>query len=538
MRTKVYPLTGQTVNAALLASGNGAAASLAALAVGEAFVAHGAATVAAVQGTATGTALTLLAAGVLESPSTITLTNGTSDLSTGAVAIVGTDVLGNAITESLAGPNHNTVTSVHTYAAITSLTTDGNAVWSGGHNISAGTTAALLPLTSTQVSVAAGQALGAGIMTLANAGVLASPGKLTLTSIVDVSAIAFAIVGTNALGATISESLLGPLGTGVPVTVSSVNTYYSITSITPAANAAQRVGAGSSLLVIPSSKLTIKSLGTTLVGTTFSIVGHDASGSPQTQVVTGPGAGLTVTTTDVWSDVTSITPSLSVGAGAEAQIGIPLSTAATAGVNILGAAYVFGTQQTFSGFGGTNMNPAPGVPMELTITQGVGSLANSYIIKGLNRWGMPITETVPTATGAAAYASAKVYSRVDSITPTVNDTVGFTIGVPARVTTPWVQLNQTRGKDQAQLAYVTVDGVLASPAWTLEGTAASLNEQGLLPGLGNLPTYTGDSAPIDYAATPTFTVPAPIPQGLQWVRLVNTGNTGSGAVARFVRPSF
>ena len=545
MRTKVYAITGQTVNASLLASPSGSAAIPGAVAAYQAFVAKGAATVAAVQGTATTTALTLAAAGVLESPSTITLTNGTSDLSTGLVTIVGTDILGNAVTEALAGPNHNTVTSVKTYAAITSLTTDGNAVWSGGHNISAGTTTAVLPLSANQVSIAAGQALGVGIMTLANSGAMVSPGQLTLTSIVDVSAISFAIVGKNGLGATISEALLGPLGAGTPVTVTSVSTYASITSITPGINSAQIVGAGSTIQVIPLAKLTIKSGTTVLSGLTFSIVGHNAAGVPQTQVVTGPGANATVTTTDTWSDVTSVTPSLGyAGSGSTgAEIGVPLSTAATLGVNLLAVPYVFGSQQTFQGFGGRAMKPIAGVPMELSITQGVGSLANGYVITGLNRWGMPITETLLTAAGAGATTSSKVYSQVNSIVPTVADDVDFDIGVPARVTTPWVQLNQTRGFDQAELAYVTVDSIVASVGWVLEETSASLNEQGLGPqgwnnNSYNTPTYNGDAAPIDATSTPTFTVPAQIHAGTQWARLVNTGNTGSSAVVRFVRPSF
>lgn len=218
--------------------------------------------------------------------------------------------------------------------------------------------------------------------------------------------------------------------------------------------------------------------------------------------------------------------------------------AAGVALTLIASPTVFGSQKTFHGFGGTNMNPAPGVPMELTITTLGGSPATSFVVVGLNRWGMPIQETIVGAGGALVLVSSKVYSQVNSITPTVTDGVNnVSVGTPQRVTTPWVQLNQTRGFDQAELAYVTVDGIVGAVGWTLEETSASLNEQGLGPqgwnnNTYNTPTYNGDAAPIDATSTPTFTVPAAIHAGTQWVRLVNTGITGTSAVARFVRPSF
>ena len=100
-----------------------------------------------------------------------------------------------------------------------------------------------------------------------------------------------------------------------------------------------------------------------------------------------------------------------------------------------------------------------------------------------------------------------MYSRITSIVASVTDVAPISIGVPARVTSPWVQLNQTRGRDMAELAYWAVDGLVDSPTFTLEGTSASINEQGLGPhgwndNSYNLPTYVGDNAPIDSTGTP------------------------------------
>jgi hypothetical protein len=476
-------------------------------------------------------------------PSTITLTSHTTSLAGLTFAIVGTDELGNAISSetALTGPGAGlTVTSVQKYATVSSVI--GSAANAG--TLSIGVTSGALTLSANQVSVAAGQALGVGVMTLAAAGVLPTPIKLTLSSAVDVSAIAFAIVGTDNLGNTISESLLGPLGTGVGtgiVTVSSVKTYASITSITPGANAAQIVGAGSLLTLSVPAQVTITDSGNGSA-VTLTIVGTNALGGAQTQGIAGKSVAGTVTTSDVWGSITSITPSVTSAIDFEAGVA---AGSLTAGVPIaLGSAAVFGTQKTLSGFGGRAPKPAPGVPMEVTITQLAGGLANTYTIVGVDRWGIaPITEVLATtATTAATYTSAHVFSVVYSITPSVTDTAGVAIGVPDRVTTPYVQLNQTRGKDMAELAYWAVDNLVASPTFTMEGTSASINEEGLGPhgwndNTLNMPTYYGDDAPIDSTSTPSV-FPVQVAPGTQWTRLVLTSGAGTSAIARCVRPSF
>jgi len=540
MRTRAYTLNGVTGNAALIANTTGQPASATAVGPLQSYIPGGTSALAASQAIVTATPMTLTAtAAGMQSPSQVTLTAIVGqDASADSFAIVGTDVLGNAISETIAvGPHANTVTSVLSYVTVTSITPTGVAV----ANVSAGVASSLIDLSATLVTVAAGQALGAGIMTLAAAGVLATPSHITLSSIVDVSAIAFAIVGKDGFGNTISESLAGPLGTGAIVTKTSVKRYWSITSITPGANAAQIVGAGSTIAFAAPAKVTLTST-VDLHLVTFTIIGLNATGGAQTQPgIVGPNAN-TITTTDTWSAITSITPSAAIVSPHTVSAGIAAGgNSVTAGVNILSASYIFGTQKTFSGFNGTSPQ---GTPSEVTVTASAAALANTFTITGIDRWGIaPISEVITiAATTAATYQGVNVYSRITSIVASVTDVAPISIGVPARVTSPWVQLNQTRGRDMAELAYWAVDGLVDSPTFTLEGTSASINEQGLGPhgwndNSYNLPTYYGDDAPIDSTGTPS-TFPVQVAPGTQWTRLVLTSGAGSSAIARCVRPSF
>jgi hypothetical protein len=104
------------------------------------FVAASATSIAALQTTAGATALVLTSTGAnvvtlgqftLGMKITITSAGNESDI---AFAIVGTDFTGAASSESLTGPNANTVTSAKSYKTITSITPDGAV----GNNTSVG----------------------------------------------------------------------------------------------------------------------------------------------------------------------------------------------------------------------------------------------------------------------------------------------------------------------------------------------------------------------------------------------------------------
>ncbi len=102
------------------------------------FPAAATASVAALQTTAGAAALTLTASTVVvagpNAPQVqVTLTSGGNDSAIN-FTITGTDYRGQVVSEVLAGPNTNTVTSVNSYATITSITTSGAV----GTNVSAG----------------------------------------------------------------------------------------------------------------------------------------------------------------------------------------------------------------------------------------------------------------------------------------------------------------------------------------------------------------------------------------------------------------
>jgi len=136
-------------------------------------------------------------------PSIITLTSA-GNISTTTLTIYGTDSTGAAITETIAGPNNNTVYSTKTYASITAI----------------------------YANAAIGTNLSAGISSSVYMPV--QPTKITITSATNVSAIAFTIRGIAQDGTGLTETLNGPTAGS---TVTSANTYKAITYLSPASSA-------------------------------------------------------------------------------------------------------------------------------------------------------------------------------------------------------------------------------------------------------------------------------------------------------------
>lgn len=235
------------------------------------------------------------------------------------------------------------------------------------------------------------------------------------------------------------------------------------------------------------------------------------------------------------------TYALTAQAAAAASVAAAQHPVAGTALTLKAASIVFGSQAVYTLAPGLNYSGIPtGTPSEVTFTQLAGSSANAYTIVGLDRWGIaPITEVVATAAGAGVTRSSCVYSVVYSITPSTSDgSHNVSAGVPQRVTSPWVQLDSTRGFDQAQIAFVSIDNLIDTPTFVVEGTAVSINEQGVgVDAYPNLPTYFGDDAPVD-SSNSASSFPFQIPQGSQWARVVITSGAGSSGIARFVRAGF
>jgi hypothetical protein len=171
--------------------------------------------------------------------------------------------------------------------------------------------------------------------------VLPAPQFLTLSSTSNFSGINFTIVGTNQeTGASQTEVLTGP-NNG---TVSSTNVYASITSITPTTTSGNTISAGfafaagtyqikvaaysstnaicatqgltngtpmtktSSPYVMAGAGFLSITSSANLAGVTFTIVGLGPSGAATSEQLLGPAAGLTVTSANAYTSVTSITP--------------------------------------------------------------------------------------------------------------------------------------------------------------------------------------------------------------------------------------
>jgi hypothetical protein len=131
-------------------------------------------------------------------PSVLSLTS-TGNISGVNFTISGLDSSGAAVTETLAGPNNNTVYTNTVFASVEKVYANG-AVG-----------------TNTSVGYGAVKALD-----------FAS--KITITSSTNLAAVNFTIIGTNTAGVTTTEVLAGP---AAGLTVTSANTYKSISVIKP-----------------------------------------------------------------------------------------------------------------------------------------------------------------------------------------------------------------------------------------------------------------------------------------------------------------
>jgi len=82
---------------------------------------------------------------------------------------------------------------------------------------------------------------------------------------------------------------------------------------------------------VSSRAVSITSGTTTLAGITYTVVGYDVFGQPQTEAITGPGAGLTVSGKKTWKWIASVTPSATnaatVSIGTPDIFGFPIKVA-------------------------------------------------------------------------------------------------------------------------------------------------------------------------------------------------------------------
>jgi hypothetical protein len=182
--------------------------------------------------------------------------------------------------------------------------------------------AALLNLNGTNVTAGSTTAVAAAAAPTANTPmtltsvpyVMANPVLLTLTSASNVSTVSYKVVGRNAQGALISETIVGPNAN----TVYSVNAYKAILSITPTASNAGTVSAGYSTVagvsVLPLPSPIMLSSGANLSAVNFTITGLNSAGVLQTEVLAGPNIGQ-VQSTNTYASVLTIATNAAVASG-------------------------------------------------------------------------------------------------------------------------------------------------------------------------------------------------------------------------------
>ena len=129
-------------------------------------------------------------------PSQVSLTS-TGNISAVNFTVYGTDPTGATQTETLAGPNNNTVYGVKIWASISNIF----------------------------ASAAVATATSAGYSSVA---ILPMPSKITISSSAALTGTTFTVIGTAPNGSMLTETLVGP---AAGATVTSVNIYKTVTSI-------------------------------------------------------------------------------------------------------------------------------------------------------------------------------------------------------------------------------------------------------------------------------------------------------------------
>lgn len=204
------------------------------------------------------------------------------------------------------------------YTAQGELKTSAGSATSGAQETFGGILAkgAISPLTSDPTAVALLQALSAAEdsdgIALAQAVLedtalslevaaaeLIPPRPITLTSVSDLSSITFAIEGKAADGSELSEEVAGPAG--APADSDGIAESQAPTEDTPLS--LEVVAAA----LDPPRALTFTS-SSDLSGVNFEIVGLDENGEEQTVAAFAGPNNETLTTSELWSSITSITP--------------------------------------------------------------------------------------------------------------------------------------------------------------------------------------------------------------------------------------
>jgi len=117
----------------------------------------------------------------------------------------------------------------------------------------------------------------------------------------------FTVTGTDVDGNALSEVITGG---GTASTVTSTNIFKTVSQIAVSASVTADITVGKvNTIVNQSALVTITSSASDESGKTFTVVGKDMSGNSLTEIITGPGANLTVTGRQIFRSIETITTS-------------------------------------------------------------------------------------------------------------------------------------------------------------------------------------------------------------------------------------
>lgn len=170
-------------------------------------------------------------------------------------------------------------------------------------------------------------------------------------------------------------------------------------------------------------------------------------------------------------------------------------------------------------------------PREVAIYSASDQTAVSFVVVGLDRNGISVTETI-TGPGAGLTVRGKlVYSVVSSITPSATPGTATEVGWEARTLTPWVICGLGTGVDVLSSCRVSVIDLVGAGDGSVEVTYD-------YPGGYVNGVIRGDTPPVQPRIDETIAVTPLTPVTAQGImcRFVLTSGAGTGATARFARP--
>lgn len=228
------------------------------------------------------------------------------------------------------------------------------------------------------------------------------------------------------LAAIVVEEYTNVVGAAAPGAAALLDAAASVAAPVTVLKASMKA-AGIAQLALCARALTITTAGTTPsdAPATALITGKDAAGAAQTETVNVAQTAAAVTSTKIWSDITSVAYPAADGTGATMSIGIAAVQLKAATATVAAAVTL---QATDLAQGALSLN----APRALVFTTGGTTPSDApatAVVTGKDVNGAVQIETVTLAQTATTATTAKYYSSIASIAYPAADGTGATIAI-------------------------------------------------------------------------------------------------------------